>query len=187
MNLQQIHEAHYHSLQTERLLLRPLTMNDAEAMFSYTSKAESFRFLKRNPHQSVDEDRVFLQKAVESYRTHSDFIWGICEKETNCLIGTCRLFNIDLTDSRGEVSYLIHPSYQGRGIASEAVGALIRFAFEELSLIRVQAHCASENIGSERVMQKCGMQFESILHDYAEIHGSVMDFKLYAIVKERLE
>lgn len=184
MTFQELHERHYHALETDRLLLRPLSPDDAEAMFSYTSQPESFRFLRRAPHQSIEEDRQFLQKAAEAYQTHSDFIWGICEKGSGRLIGTCRLFDLHLTDRRAEVSYLIHPAYQGRGIASDTVRALIRYAFGELGLVRLQARCVSENIGSERVMQKCGMALEGTLRSYANIHNSWKDFKLYAIIKE---
>lgn len=184
MDIQELHIKHYHSLENDALLLRALNLDDAEAMSSYTSRKESFLFLKREAHHSVNETRLFLEKVVNAYHMHNDFIWGICDKEQNRLVGTCRLFDLDIEDLRGEVSYMVHPDFRRRGIAYKAIDTLIRYAFKELGLQRVQARCVAENVGSERVMQKCGMQFEGILRQYAKIHGQWKNFKLYAIVEE---
>lgn len=186
MTIQQLHRERYHTLQTERFLLRPLALTDAKEMFAYTSREESFRFLRGTAHTSLDQTTAFLQKAVRSYADHSDFLWGICERSTGRLIGTCRLFAIDLSDRGSEVSYLVHPDCQGQGVASEAVSRVIRYAFEELDLVRVQAHCVVDNFGSERVMQKCGMRQEGVLRKLACIHGTLLDYKIYAVIKETI-
>lgn len=184
MTFYELHQHYYHALETEQLLLRPFSIEDAEAMFAYTSQPKSFRFLRGDAHRTIDETRQFLEKKVAACEGHSDFIWGICLKKSNTLIGTCRLFNLHLTDLRGEVSYLIAPTVQGCGIASEAVGRVIQYAFEELGLMRVQARCVVNNFGSERVMQKCGMQLEGVLRRSAYIHGAFHDYKLYAIIRD---
>lgn len=184
MTSAEFHAAHFRRLETPRLCLRPLTAEDAEDMFAYTSAPESFRFLKREAHQSVEEDRAFIQNALEGYRQHREFIWGIVLAEKDRLIGTCRIFDISPDENSCEVSYLIHPAVQRRNIASEAVRRLIEYAFEDLKLSKVYARCAAENIGSERVMQKCGMRREAVLPHYMELHGSWQDFLLYSIENE---
>jgi len=180
----ELHASYFRRLESPRLCLRPLTTEDAEDMFAYTSVPESFRFLKREAHQSAEEDRVFIQNALEGYRQHREFIWGIVLTGEDRLIGTCRLFDISPDENSCEVSYLIRPAVQRRNIASEAVSRLIAYAFEELKLSKVYARCAAENIGSERVMQKCGMRRETVLPHYAELHGRWQDFLLYSIENE---
>lgn len=185
MTVSELHKAHFRELQTVRLILRLIRMEDAEAMFEYTSATESFCFLRREPHQSVEEDRVFIQDVLEGYRQHREFVWGISLREMERLIGTCRIF--DILPDRGfcEVSYLIHPAYRCCGIASEAIGRLIQYSFEELDCAKVFARCSAENIGSERVMQKCGMKKRSFLPRYMELHGAWHDFLLYEIERKQ--
>lgn len=181
MTVSELHKRHFHPMETQRLKLRPLVMSDAEAMFAYTSVPASFQYLRRNAHVSVEEDREFVRDILEGYRLHLEFVWGICPQGTDGPIGTCRLFDLRPAEGRCEVSYLIHPAYQRRGIASEAVGGLIRYAFEELDFQKVFARCAAANTGSERVMRKCGMTMEKKLPHCAELHGVWHDFLVYSI------
>ena len=184
MLIEDLHRTYFHSLNTPRLVLRPLMPEDAEAMFEYTSCPENFRFLRRAAHQTVREDQVCVNGVLEGYRLHREFVWGICLRENDRVIGTCRMFDIQLEKGCCEVSYLIHSAFQGQGIASEAIRELIRYAFEELGLLQVQARCATENIASERVMQKCGMGKEAVLAHHAEFKGIWFDFYLYSIKNE---
>ena len=176
------HREYFRSVETQRLLLRPFTMDDAPAMFEYTSVSENCRYLKWDAHTHLAQAESFLAGVMERYRNHQDFIWGITLRETGRLIGTCRLFDIHMDDGRAEVSYMMNPNVQGKGYASEAVRGVIEYAFNILGLTRIQARCAAENFASERVMQKSGMQLEGVLRRYSNIHGKLWDFKMYAIL-----
>lgn len=183
MTVSELHERHFHPMETQRLKLRPLIMSDADAMFAYTSVPASFQYLRRNHHTSVEEDRAFIRDVLEGYQQQREFVWGICLRDKDGIIGTCRLFDLWPAEGRCEVSYLIHPAHQRRGIASEAVGRLVRYAFEELDFQKVLARCAAANTGSERVMLKCGMTLEKTLPRCAELHGAWHDFLLYSITR----
>lgn len=184
MTASELHTRYFHSLETERLHLRPLAIEDAPDMFAYTSIPESFQFLRRSFHTSVDEDLAFIQNVQEGYRLHCEFVWGVCFREERRLIGTCRLFDLRPDEGLCEVSYLIHPAFQKRGIASEAIRRVIRYSFEELGLERVYARCAAANKASERVMQNCGMRLEAILPRHMELHGVWHDGLLYKIERK---
>jgi len=186
MTVKELHIAHFHELGTERLILRPVRLEDAEDMFAYTSVPESFRYLRRDPHVSTDEDRAFIQNVLEGYREHREFVWGISLRSEGRLIGTCRLFDFQMEAGSCEASYLIHPERRRSGIASEAVGRLIRYAFAELGMREFFARCSAANTGSERVMKKCGMKRVAILPRAAELHGISHDFLLYMIQKEEV-
>lgn len=181
MAVEELHKKHFHELYTDRLSMRPLQLADAEAMFEYTSVPENFRFLRREPHISVEEDRIFIQSVLNGYRQHREFVWGICLHSEDHVIGTCRLFDFHFDEMACEVSYLIHPTLHGCGIATEAVTRLIQYAFKELAIQKVHARCVAQNIGSARVMQKCGMRLEKNLPHYSEQHGVWQDFLLYSI------
>lgn len=177
-----LHRECFQSIKTQRLILRPFAMDDAPAMFEYTSVSENCRYLKWDAHTHLAQTESFIAGVMERYRNHQDFIWGITLRETGHLIGTCRLFDIHVDDGRAEVSYMMNPEAQGKGYASEAVRGVIEYAFHTLGLIRIQARCVAENFASERVMQKSGMQLEGVLRWYANIHGRPWDFKMYAIL-----
>ena len=183
MTIEELHKEHFHELETERLILRPVRLEDAEDMFAYTSIAESFRYLRRNPHMSVEEDRAFIQNVLNGYREHREFLWGICLRGKDRLIGTVRLHNFRLDESCCETSHLIHPEYMGQGIGTETEKRMVRFTFDELGLSRMQGCCAAENVGSERIMQKGGLKKKAFLPHYAEFHGVWYDFLLYEIEK----
>ena len=183
MTICELHKKAFGKIESEHLVLRPLTMEDAEDMFDYTCREESFRFLRGNAHKSVEEDRIFLSKVLNSYEKNDDFVWGICRHNDNRVIGTCRIFDINLMDQRCEISYLVNPAYQGCGIATEVVSTLIRYAFYTLGFHRIQARCVVENVGSERVMQKVGMEMEGLMRSFAKIHGVYQDYKIYAVIR----
>ena len=67
---------------------------------------------------------------------------------------------------------------------TEATSAVITFGFEKMALNRICALCLTENTGSARVMEKCGMVYEATLRQYAQIKGSYRDLKLYAILRQ---
>lgn len=186
MTVSELHERHFHPLETQRLRLRPLVTPDAEAMFAYTSVPESFQYLRRSVHTSVEEDQAFIRDVLEGYRLHREFVWGICPQDMDRPIGTCRLFDLWPAEGRCEVSYLIHPACRHRGIAPEVVERLIHYVFEELDFRTMYARCAIENTDSERVMQKCGMTLEKKLPHYAKLHGIWYDFLLYSIKRKEV-
>jgi len=184
VTVSELHKCRFRALETERLLLRPLAENDAPAMFEYTSAMESFRFLRRSPHVSVEEDREFIASVLTGYQQHREFVWGICLRGADRVIGSCRLFDISPEQGCCEVSYLLHPAYQNRGITSEAVRRLIQYAFFDLGLQIVKARCAVSNCASEAVMRKCGMERAALLPHHAELHGIWHDFLLYDVTRE---
>lgn len=171
-------------LHTDRLTLRPLTLEDASDMFEYTSQQEATKFLSWTPHERIEETTRFLENVVTLYgSSHTEFSWAIQLKETGKMIGVVKLFEISKNNSRAEVSYILNSRFQGKGYINEAISSVIDFAFTEMNLIRVQARCTSDNKASEKVMQKANMQYEGLLRKYWILKGEPKDVVLYAITK----
>jgi ribosomal-protein-alanine N-acetyltransferase len=85
---------------------------------------------------------------------------------------------------RAELGYTISRAYWGHGYATQAAAELVRFAFEEMGMVRVEAVCLPEHAASSRVMEKIGMTCESILHSYQTWRGVPRNLKMYAIVRQ---
>ena len=125
-------------LETERLLLRPWTPEDAESLYKYASDDRVGPIAGWNTHKSVEESRQIIHDVLSAEETYA-----VVLKETNEPVGSIGLLigeksNLDLPENEGEIGYWIGVPYWGRGLIPEAVNALIRHAFEELSLNRHQ-------------------------------------------------
>ena len=172
------------TLETERLILRKMALDDAEDMFEYASDPEVAKYTGWNTHQSVKETRFFLNTVVKRYKNREITDWGIVHKGDAKFIGTCGFAECHLSDSRAEIGYALSQKYWRQGYMSEAIAAVIDFGFRTMNLNRVEASCKVENIASSRVMEKVGMQFEGILREHKFIKGQYWDLKIYSILRQ---
>ncbi len=172
------------TLETERLILRKMVLNDAEAVFAYASNSDVSRYTLWETHRSIEDSRAFLEFATQKYENGGEPDWGIVYKGNGCLVGACGLVNWEADHARAEVGFVLSREYWGRGLMSEAVRAMLRFGFERMNLNRIEARCIAENAASARVMEKAGMFYEGTLRQREYIKGAYRDIKLYAILKK---
>lgn len=175
-------------METKRLILRQLRLEDAADMYEYTSKQEVSEFLTWHPHLSVTQDEEFIKKAL-SKNDEKSYYFGIVLAQTpQKLIGSIHIYDINMEHKRCEISYILNPEYSGKGYASEAVSAIIQWIFLYLGLRRVQALCIVGNNKSENLMKRCGMQYEGLLKNYAVLKDGISHaMKLYSICTEGAE
>ena len=171
-------------LETPRLLMRPMTQADAADMFTYASDPEVSRYTVWDTHRSVEDSRRFLACAEENYRDGIPENWGIVHRADGKFIGTCGYFYWDIWHYEAEIHYAMSRAYHGRGLMTEAVNAVLDFGFTTMGLNRVEADCVSENVASERVMQKVGMTGEGIKRAGIFAKGAFHDLKIYAILRQ---
>ena len=172
------------TLETERLILRKMVLNDAEAVFAYASNSEVSRYTLWETHRSIEDSRAFLEFATQKYENGGEPDWGIVYRGNGCLVGACGLVNWEAEHARAEVGFVLSREDWGRGLMSEAVRAILRFGFERMNLNRIEARCIAENAASARVMEKAGMVYEGTLRQREYIKGAYRDIKLYAILKK---
>lgn len=171
-------------LKTERLVLRPFRESDAEAMFeNWASDKEVTKYLTWTPHKSVEETRKRCS-AVEALSTQKNYYHWAIEFEGE-LIGDIEIGLVDRSET-GNVGYCMSKKYWGKGLMTEAFREVIRFAFEEVGLHRIEGMHAAVNIGSSRVMEKCGLKYEGLKRDGFRLVSSNewTDIVVRAILKE---
>ena len=145
-------------LETERLVLRPWSVDDAEECYRYACDPQVGPAAGWPPHRSVEESRLVIEKFL-SNPTDYAIIW----KETNLPIGAISLkFNSDLAsgDDECELGYWLGAPYWGRGIMPEAGREMLRHAFEDLKMTRVWCGYYEGNEKSRRVQEKLGFRFQ---------------------------
>ena len=175
------------ALETDRLLLRKVRMEDAPDIFEYASDPNVPIYMPWEPHQSIQETYEYLERVMERYRQSRPGPWAIVHRRDAKMIGTCSFSKWEREDNRAEIGYVLNPRYWGQGYMSEAVRAIVAFGFRELGLNRIQARCDVPNVGSARVMEKAGMTFEGVLRQLLLVKGSYRDLKIYSILRSEWE
>ena len=174
------------TLETERLTLRRMRLDDAEDVFAYASDPVVTRNLTWEPSLSIDETRDFLEGVVERYRMGRLASWGVTLRWQGKLIGTCGFVDWSAENRRAEVGYALSSKYWGRGYATEALQEVLSCGFRASNLNRIHGFCDAENLASARVMEKAGMSFEGHMRASRYFKGAYHDSKLFSILKEDL-
>lgn len=167
-------------LETERLVLRKLTLSDLGDVFAYSSDEAVTRHLRWGPHETRAQTEVYLRDVVQEYREGRDGPWGIKYRETGKVIGAVHLFSIQPLHKKAEIGFVLARDYWHRGLACAALARVLRYAFEGIGLNRVEAYCLVENRAGERVLEKVGMQREGVAREYLYQKGAFRDFIVYA-------
>jgi ribosomal-protein-alanine N-acetyltransferase len=168
-------------LETPRLLLRRLKESDDQPMFEYTSNPYVTKYLSWYAHTEIIQSQRYIESVIAEYDSPYSYTWAIEIKEFQKFIGIVRIFDVSYGNKRGEISYILNPVFQGKGLIVEAIAAVIDFCFTKIELNRIQAKCTPDNYSSERVMQKLGMKYEGTLKEFWINKGILTDAKIYAL------
>ena len=179
--------SHIPTLQTERLTLRGMRVSDAEDMYAYAKDEPVTRYLTWTPHPNLHHTKEYLTYIGQRYRTGDFFDWALICKEDGHMIGTCGFTAFHFSSDSAEIGYVLNPAYHGQGLATEAVREVIRFGFEELSLHRIEAKFMMENIRSQKLMERVGMQLEGYAREALKIKGSYRTIGTCSILKREWE
>lgn len=172
------------TLETERLILRPMRVSDADDMFDYARREDVTTYLLWAPHPGKSYTESYLRYLQGRYALGEFYDWAVVEKEGGKMIGTCGFTRIDFPHDGGELGYVLNPDYHGRGYATEAAERVLRFGFEVLELHRIEAKFIKGNEASLHVMEKLGMQFEGYRRDGMLVKGSYRTIGVCAILKD---
>jgi RimJ/RimL family protein N-acetyltransferase len=172
------------TLRAGRLLLRPFTPVDGPVVRRLAGAPEVADTTLTIPHPYPDgaaEDWIATHAA--DWEARRALHLAIVDEEHG-LLGAIGLV-LAMDHLRGELGYWVGVPYWGRGIATQAARAVIRFAFEELGLERVYAMHFARNPASGRVLVKAGMRHEGRLHRHVRKGGRFEDAVLYAVLRPR--
>lgn len=148
------------TLETERLRLRPFTMDDAQAMFyGWANDPEVTRYLNWNTHESIEETEEILSRWIREYEKPERLNFAIELRETQQLIGGIDVVGyLNGVSGTPVIGYNLSRQFWNRGYMTEACNALIEYLFAKgYSEIRIDA--MTENTASIRVIEKCGGVF----------------------------
>ena len=171
-------------LETERLILRPITLADAEEIFrNWTSDPDVARYMAYSTHENVGVTQEWLRMVEANRGLPTNFDWGFARKSDGRLIGSGGIYYKE-DSGMFELGYNIMKECWHQGYTTEALRRLLAFAFEEGGVYRVSTGCLTENRGSERVMQKCGLIKEAEKPDWTWHGGKLKTRVEYRLLRQ---
>jgi RimJ/RimL family protein N-acetyltransferase len=176
-------------IRTERLLLRPYDPADVDALYAYQRLPEVHRYLYTEPRSRSEVEALVAERADARALTEAGQALTLVAvlAQTGELVGDCVLFWHSLEHQQGEVGYVFNPAYQGRGLATETVGALLRLGFEGLGLHRIAGRLDARNVASARVLERVGLRREAHMVENEFVKGEWTDELIYAILRAEWE
>lgn len=176
----------YHDLpvlETARTVLRKISSRDDRDIFAYCSDEEVAKYTTWYAHASLEDSRGYIERILQRYSQQQVAPWGIQDKASEKLIGTCGFVSWDVYHAKAELGYAISRDFWGQGYMTEVVKRIIDLGLNQMELVRIEARCHPDNVGSSHVMEKSGMQFEGLLRKSIYTKGVHQDLKMYALVK----
>ena len=172
-------------LETERLILRRFTVEDAQAMFrNWASDEEVTKFLTWPAHRSAEVSRRVLEDWVAGYEKPDFYQWAIVPRNFGEPIGTISVVDQDDRCRKAHIGYCIGRNWWHQGMMSEALGAVMDFLFDEVGYQRIESRHDPRNPHSGGVMKKCGMKYEGTLRQSDWNNQGICDASWYAALRE---
>jgi [ribosomal protein S5]-alanine N-acetyltransferase len=145
-------------IETDRLRLRPFTLEDVEALHNLWTEPEVREYLWDNEVIARERVQSLIATSVTSFEDHGFGLWAVLPRKEESLIGFCGYWFFH-EPPQLELLYGLSAKHWRQGLATEAARAMLKYGFEELSFERIAASTDAANLASSRVMERAGMSF----------------------------
>lgn len=171
-------------IETERFILRAVTIDDASDMYDYAKDTETTKYVTFPAHDSIETsvfsiENFFLNRSAKGWPE----AFGIVDKTNNKMIGTCDFWPLK-EQGHYEMGYIIHKDYWGKGVMSEVASAVLAYAFNNYPVDVMHLKHVDVNIGSGKVATKLGFKKIGIVKDGTNTGSGVFDAMTYELRKE---
>lgn len=169
-------------VETKRLILREIVPEDLDGLFELDADPEVHRYLGNKPVQNKDQVREVIAMIRRQYKDNGIGRWAVVDKSTNSFVGWTGLKLVNETINRHtnfyDVGYRLIRNYWGQGIATESTIASLDYGFKVLNLQEIYAAAHVENIASNKILLKTGLQlietfdYEGVKHNWYKLDKS---------------
>lgn len=171
-------------LETERLILRQLTYNDAKDLFEYFSLDIVMEYYDLATFTHIDEAEKVINTFNTEFENKKGFRWAIELKDEKKVIGTCGYHNWFHEHFKAEIGYELNPKYWQKGYMKEAIQPILSYGFEEMNLHRIEAFIDPANISSEKLLFSTDFQKEGTMRDFFFEKGKFVDATIFGLIKK---
>lgn len=166
--------------ETDRLVLRKISMDDAEELFVLRTNQDAMRYINKPLPKSINEVKELINRMNEITERIQ---WAISLKDNPTLIGTIGYHRIEKEHYRAEVGYMILPKYWNKGITSEAMTKVLDFGFNEIGLHTIEANINPANEISQKLLKKFNFIKEGYFRESYFFDGTFLDSEIHSLVK----
>lgn len=170
-------------IETQRIILKEISEVSSVDMLEIFSDEEVLKYYDLDPLNTIEEVKELITILKERFNAKRAIRWGIYLKENGKLIGTCGYHSLEDESLRAEIGYELAKNYWGQGFMKEALGAIIKLGFHEMSLNRIQALVEPKNSSSVGLLEKIGFSREGILREYEYLRGSFKDVVMLSMLR----
>ncbi|MBC3909743.1 GNAT family N-acetyltransferase [Undibacterium umbellatum] len=171
------------TIDTPRLHLRPLCLDDAAAILRIRSNPDVMRYMTTAPWTDISQAIAMIERDQAAILKGDIVRLGMIRKSDNVLIGSCILFHLDAGCRRAEIGYDMDAAVWGQGYMQEALVALLNYGFNEMNLNRVEADIEPNNLGSAKTLERLGFIREGYFRERWIIEGVVSDSAIYGLLR----
>lgn len=168
---------------TPRLLLRWISEDDIDSLYEIFSNPQVMRYWSTVPLANREAAAALQREIAEGNENEQMLKWGLALRDSNTVIGTTTLFNLNLDNGRAELGYAMAHAYWGKGYMNEALKALVSHAFEVMELRRLEADVDPRNAASIRTLERLGFQREGFLRERWHVNGEIQDAIFYGLLR----
>lgn len=170
------------TLETSRLIIRPIELEDAQNIFEYAKNPNVSKYTMWENHKTIDDSIGYIKDYIHyNYQRKIPEPLGITLKSNpDKVIGTIGFFWVASQYKSMELAYAIGEEHWGQGLVAEAALKVVQYCRDEFAPQRIQARCKSENTASAKVMEKIGMKYEGTLKSSTYHRGKCWDMHYYA-------
>lgn len=172
------------NLETDRLLLRQIIIDDDKEILSLRSDDRVMQFIGRPKMSTIEEARAWIEKFDTALAEREGITWAITLKPENKLVGTIGFWRLEKEHYRGEIGYLLNPDLQGKGFMHEAFGPVLNYGFEKMKLHSIEANVYPENTSSRKILEKNGFVQEGYFKENYFHDGTFTDTAVYSLVMD---
>ena len=170
-------------LESDCIRLRGIQETDIDALFALFSNPQVMRYWSRGPMSVQQEAIDYANTIVEGFEKRELLNWIIADIESDQMIGTCTLYEINPQHARAGLGYALMPEFWGKGLAHEAASLAISYGFLELGLHRIEADTEPNNLRSNKVLERLGFQREGLLRERFVHPDGIQDSLIFGILK----
>nr|WP_321226927.1 GNAT family protein [uncultured Psychroserpens sp.] len=173
-------------LESNRLIFRAYKKEDAQALLNMRSHNAVFKYMDTAIPKRVEDTEKRIEGYNNAFYERKGITWTIIEKSSKKPIGDFGIWRIDRQNSRGEIGYILHPDFWGKGYMTEAFNTLIHFGFNDLNLHSYEANVNTENENSKALLLKFGFKLEAHFRENFYYDGQFLDSEIYCLIKSDL-
>ncbi|WP_053004351.1 GNAT family N-acetyltransferase [Flavobacterium sp. ABG] len=166
-------------LPTERLHLRAISEQDAEAIHKLQSDSVVNAFVGRNITSTLESAKAYVLRMRTLVQKNECIYWVIASKDNNTFIGSICCWNFDLENEIVEIGYEMLPEFQGKGFMTEALKAVIEYTFGTIKANLITAFPSSDNNNSVAILEKLDFVFEN--ESYNNKHQNIKNLTTYTL------